>query len=106
MGLPHSVNSFSAFQVRDLSLIGRLRPCDCQPGRAAAASASAQGNWPGFGPAGVDHYLLVKLASSGVWGVREPLLEAAIKMAGTRAGSADRSSQRRGAMAGRGAMDG
>jgi hypothetical protein len=22
-----------------------LRPCDCQPGRAATASAGAQGNW-------------------------------------------------------------
>jgi hypothetical protein len=44
---------------------------------------------------GVDNYLLVKLASSGVLRVHEPLLEATIKMAGTRAGSAVRSSQRR-----------
>jgi hypothetical protein len=41
------------FRLRlQIALIGRLRPCDCQLGRAAPASASAQGNWPGFGPAG------------------------------------------------------
>jgi hypothetical protein len=27
---------------------GRLDICDCQPGMAALASASAQDNWPGF----------------------------------------------------------
>ena len=145
--LPRELVVASAFVSRS-PLIGRLRPCDCQLGRAAAASASAQGNWPGFGPAGagpdqggggtsaarryprrlgllrggcrsprarscawggctrgVDNYLLVKLASSGVLRVHEPLLEATIKMAGTRAGSAVRSSQRRGRRALSGGQD-
>jgi hypothetical protein len=55
---------------------------------------------------GVDNYLLVKLASSGVLRVHEPLLETTIKMAGTRTGSAIRSSQPWAAIAGWGAMDG
>jgi hypothetical protein len=66
--------------------------------------------WPVRSPPGAirgaDNYLLVKLAGSGVLRVHEPLLEAPIKMAGTRTGSAIRSSQPRAAMAGWGAMDG
>src|SRR5258708_25922241 len=31
----------------EIALIGRMRPCDCQLGRAAFVSAGCTGNWPG-----------------------------------------------------------
>jgi hypothetical protein len=143
--LPRELVVASAFVSRS-PLIGRLRPCDCQLGRAAPLPpvhrATGQGlarrglgldqggggtsvapRYPrhlgllrgqrrtepggtGRGRRGArDNYLLVKLASSGVLRVHEPLLEATIKMAGTRAGSAVGSSQRRGRRALSGGQD-
>jgi hypothetical protein len=73
-------------QPRDPGRLGSRRP-------GAAGHRERGCAWGGC-TRGVDNYLLVKLASSGVLRVHEPLLEATIKMAGTRAGSAVRSSQR------------
>jgi hypothetical protein len=49
-------------------LSGRLGTCDCQPDRAALASASAQDNWPGFDGAGTRTRLAKGLTRPG--GVR------------------------------------
>ena len=77
---------------------GIAAPRGCRSPRARSCA------WGGCAR-GVDNYLLVKLASSGVLRVHGPLLEATIKMAGTRAGSAVRSSQRRGRRALSGGQD-
>jgi hypothetical protein len=73
-------------------------------GRGCRSPRARSRAWGGC-TRGVDNYLLVKLASSGVLRVHEPLLEAPIKMAGTRAGSAVRPGQRRGRRALSGGQD-
>jgi hypothetical protein len=68
------------------------------PGRPGAAGHRARSCIWGGRIRGVDDYLLIKLASSGVLRAHEPLVEASIKMAGTRAGLAVRSRRRRAAV--------
>jgi hypothetical protein len=46
---------------------GKLDICDCRPGAAALASASAQGNWPGFDWAGWARTRTTEGASPARW---------------------------------------